>query len=341
MTSYNQETPFCIQVELTKGCNLQCTFCGINGFQEKPSSNLNFMTVETATRIAEEMSFAGWNSRIEFAMHGEPTLNKNWIEIIGIFRQHLPKAQLMVTSNGGGIVGSKQIQKTIVDYFQAGGTILAIDEYVGIKLCDKVRAAIDEFELEDKGISIYEYPSDKRGNPHQRSNKKFVSFIAPIDITKTGTHSDLNNHCGSGGDIDISYNKKCAKPFREMSFNWDGSVNLCCNDFIGEYKCGNIHNTDIDTLWNNEYFQAARRFLMVPNRDALRPCRGCTAKSHRVGLLPDKKGKDTMSAPTDADAETVLAALAGGPDRGPTKRAKANIIPILSLEELENWEEHL
>jgi len=342
MSSYNQETPFSIQVEMTKGCNLQCTFCGINGFQDKPNSNFNFMTLGTAERIAEEIAFAGWTSRIEFAMHGEPTMNKDWIEIIQVFRQHLPKNQLMVTSNGGGIVMSKDIQKSVSDFFKVGGDILAIDEYVGIKFCDKIRAGIDEFELEDSGVTVYEYPEEKEGNPHRRGKKKFLSFIAPIDITDAGVHASLNNHCGSGGDIDNSMaDKRCAKPFREMSFNWDGSVNLCCNDFIGEYKCGNIHNTDIDTLWNNEYFQAARRFLMVPNRDALRPCRGCDAKSYRTGLLPDKKGKETMDAPTEKDQQTVLDALAGGPDRGPTKRAKANIIPTLTLAELEHWEPHL
>ncbi len=339
MTSYKQEAPFSIQVELAKGCNLQCSFCGINGFQEKPNSNFNFMTLGTAERIAEEISFANWNSRIEFAMHGEPTMNKQWLDIIAIFRKHLPKAQLMVTSNAGGIVASKDIQGTVLKFFKNGGDILAVDEYMGIKLCDKVRRGIDEFELEDEGITVYEYPADKAGNPHQRSKKKFLTFIAPIDVSKTGTHSDLNNHCGSGGELDTSMStKRCAKPFREISFNWDGSVNLCCNDFIGEYHCGNIHNSDIEDLWNNEYFQAARRFLMVPDRNALRPCRGCTAKSHRVGLLPDKKGKDTMSEPTDADRETVLDALAGGPDRGPTKRARDNIIPSLTLEEAEHWE---
>ena len=71
--TYKQESPFCIQVEMTKGCNLQCTFCGINGFQDKPNSNFNFVTLGTAERIAEEIAFAGWTSRIEFAMHGEPT----------------------------------------------------------------------------------------------------------------------------------------------------------------------------------------------------------------------------------------------------------------------------
>lgn len=338
--SYKQEAPFSIQIELTKGCNLQCTFCGINGFQEKPNSNLEFMSLDTATAIASEIDMAGWNSRIEFAMHGEPTLNPKWLEIINVFRTNLHKNQIMVTSNGGGIVKSKDINGTILKFFESGGNILAIDEYQGINLCDKIRKGIDDFELDDSGIRVYEYPEEKEGNPHRRTNHNFLSFIAPIDITKEGTHANLNNHCGSGGELDLSMSdKRCAKPFREMSFNWDGSVNLCCNDFIGEYNCGNIIDSSIEDIWNSPYFNSARKFLMLADRSALRPCRGCTAKSHRVGLLPDKKGKVDMDSPTQEDKDIIMEALAGGPDRGPTKRARDNIIPILSVDELHNWEE--
>ena len=339
-SDYKQDAPFAIQIELSKGCNLQCSFCGINGFQTKPNSNYDFMTWHTAQLIAEEISFAGWNSRIEFAMHGEPTMNPDWFQIIAAFRELLPKHQLMLTSNGGGIVMSKDIQGTIENYFDSGGTILALDEYQGINLIPKIKSQLDEFELEDKGITVYNYPVDKKGNPHQRTKHKFITFIAPIDVSNKGTHSSLNNHCGSGDKLDMSTsNKRCAKPFREMSFNWDGSVNLCCNDFIGEYHCGNIHddNVTIEDIWNNEYFESARTFLMVADRNALRPCRGCTAKSHRVGLLPDKFGKVDLPEPNENDAKIVLKALTGGPDRTPTKRARDNIIPSLTLEESEEW----
>lgn len=337
--SYKQEAPFSIQIELTKGCNLQCSFCGINGFQEKPNTNLQFMTIDTATTIAEEIDFSGWNSRIEFAMHGEPTLNPEWLDIIATFRRILPNHQIMLTSNGGGIVASRDINNSILNYFKLGGTILALDEYQDVNLINKIKNNIDEFELEDESINIYNYPEDKEGNPHQRTKKKKLTFISPIDLNSKGTHSSLNNHCGSGGELDTSMSDKlCAKPFREMSFNWDGSVNLCCNDFIGEYSCGNIHDDDIEFIWNDYAFNSARKFLMSRNRDALRPCRGCNAKSHRVGLLPDKFGKVKLAEPDEFDRKIVLAALADGPDRSPTTRAEANIIPILTVQEKINWE---
>ncbi len=334
---YKQEAPFAIQIEMTKGCNLQCDFCGVNGFQEKPNSNLEFMTVQTARIIAEEIAFSDWNSRIEFAMHGEPTMNSRWAEIIAIFRERLPKHQLMMTSNGGGII--KDTQNNIEKFFECGGDILALDEYQGINIIRKIKVMMDEFKLDDMGISVYNYPEDKEGNPHKRTKKKFLTFIAPIDITKKGTHSSLNNHCGSGGNIDMSMSdKRCAKPFREMSINWDGSVNLCCNDFIGEYTCGDLNDHMMEDLWNNDYFNSARKYLMVADRSTLRPCRGCTAKSHRVGLLPDKFGKVDLPMPDFKDSEAILKALENGPDRGPTKRAMDNIYPILTDEEKKNWE---
>jgi len=274
-------------------------------------------------------------------MHGEPTLNPNWLEIVELFRKILPNNQIMMTSNGGGIVSSKNIQNTIKTFFKNGGTILALDEYINVNLVNKIKASYDEFELDDLGVTVYQYPENKDGNPHQRTtkNKKKLTFISPIDVSTTGTHHSLNNHCGSGGKLDDSQvNKRCAKPFREMSFNWDGSVNLCCNDFIGEYHCGTIYNESIDILWNNKYFNSARKFLMLADRSKLRPCRGCNAKSYRTGLLPDKKGQDSLYEPTDSDSEIVLQALEGGPDRTPTNKAIVNITSILTEDELFNWD---
>lgn len=334
--NHQQEAPFAIQIELSKGCNLQCTFCGINGFQERPGSTFQFMSIETADKLAKQIKDSNWTSRLEFAMHGEPTMNPKWIEIIKVFRSYLDN-QIMVTTNGGGIVKTKQITSTILSFFKAGGNKLAIDEYEKINFVSKIRNELDVLDLDDIGVNVYEYPKESKGNPHRRGNENFVCFIAPISLSKNGTHSSLGNHCGSGGELNFSVKQRCAKPFRELSICWDGSINLCCNDFLGEFTAGNINSKNIVEIWNGPEFSSARKFLMVPDRDSLRPCRGCSHKSYRNGLLPDKKGKTTLSAPTKEDHEIVMSALSDGPDRSPTARAERNILPHLTEEESSNW----
>lgn len=58
-----QQAPFTILVEPTEGCNLGCSFCGLRGMREKGTKPWKFMTIETATRIADEIKRVGWKSK--------------------------------------------------------------------------------------------------------------------------------------------------------------------------------------------------------------------------------------------------------------------------------------
>lgn len=298
---YEQPAPFSIQVELTEGCNRGCDFCGLRGMRKKGTEPLYFMTKETATRIADEIARVGWNSRIIFSMHGEPTLNKNWMKFIKLFRKKLPKAILSLMTNGAGL-----FQMYNDDYFDNFSTLieevqstglndLIIDMYTpndaGHKLLDLcAKEAIDR-QILGKGVPLY----------GSRRTKFRILFNPPIQTDEgAAINRHLCNHCGAAAPLDFSYDgKRCARPFREMTFRYNGSVALCCNDFRGQYYIGNIMNTSIDEIWQSKKFKAARILLYAGERSAFVPCRGCNALSHRVGLLPDLKGQQKMPEPTD------------------------------------------
>lgn len=315
-----QEPPFAVQVELTEGCNLRCTFCGINGIREKKDMTWKFMSLATAERIAVQISSAGWNSRIEFAMHGEPTLNPEAASIIKAFRSKLPKANLMMLSNGGGLV-SAAVEK-ISQLFAAGLNTLGLDEYKGILLVPRIRDQLSLkgpfAELTDGDVRWYDYPRQPEGNPHQRVPSKRLVFIAPIDESTEGTHADLNTHAGCGAPPK-TIAARCAKPFRELSFRFDGNVALCCNDWRGTYQVGSIHDLSIEGIWQHERMQAARKKLLRAERD-FGPCAKCDAVSYRPGLLPDKKGQQSLPLPTETDELIIREALEKGPYTAPVMR---------------------
>lgn len=330
MMSYKQPPPFCIQVELTTGCNLHCSFCGILGFQEKPNSNFKFMSIETAETLAKQIAATGWNSRIELAMHGEPTMNPNWIEIVGIFRKHF-KNQILLTTNGGGILKGGDVTETINRYFEAGGTILAIDAYEYTNLGRKIREQLEPLDLICN--NVYEYPEEKAGNPHQRSKKTFLSFVKDISVATNGTHAHLENHAGSAGPLDYSRtDKPCVKPFREMGVNSNGSIDICCNDWLGEMPVGNIHEMTISEIWHSDEFYAMRRMLMGRDR-VYRPCLGCSDMGYRVGLLPDNNGRVELDPMDDFDREIIEEALANGPTRKPVGKVAQRLKDIIIVTE--------
>ena len=303
-----QEAPFAVQVELTEGCNLRCSFCGIKGIREKAGGPFKFMTVDTAKRIAEGMRAAKWTARVEFAMHGEPTLNPDMIEIVRIFRQNLPKSQLMITSNGGGLI--KSPLKTVRALLDAGLNVLALDDYKTATMVPRIVAA-----LVDSEIKVVNYPADGlEHSPHRRGpvSERRVVIIQDISDADEGSHASLNNHCGTGSPLnDKGAGKRCAKPFREMSIRWDGRVSICCNDWRGRLLCGDVTKQKLVDVWNSRVFQAARKYLYHGMRD-FAPCKGCDALSYRVGLLPDKKGKEELPRPDKKDAKIIADAQSHG-----------------------------
>ena len=295
MENYRQQAPFTIQIEPTEGCNLGCSFCGLRGMREKGTKPWYFMTLETAEIIAKKIREANWKSKIVFAMHGEPTLNPNLLKIIKIFRRELPNTLFYIISNGYGIVRNEDysIKEYISLLFDSGINHILLDNYSDNGDWNKIVSAVqDEIPIlylgEDKTPM---FPTD---------NKRNIIVLPSIVTTKISFVRNLKNHCGAAFPLDDSFNKKkCAVPFRELSFRYDGNVALCCDDFRGEFSIGNIKDYDrIDDLWNNERFQAARIMLYNGER-SFRPCKGCSNVSMRVGLLPDQKGKDKLESISD------------------------------------------
>lgn len=336
---YVQGAPYCLQIELTEGCNLRCPFCGLNGIRGK-DNDYKFMTRAIAERISDSVRQAGWNPRIEFAMHGEPTMNPDMLQIIGVFRKNLPNAYLLMESNGGGLIRDPGV--IISTMFHLGLNTLALDEYQGIKLVEKIFASIEasayvtrtivEHEDEDGAITeeeqvwfdkarVYDYPScGPDGNPHQRKKKQRLVRVRPIDVSTNGTHATLNNHCGAGAPPDDSaQGKRCAKPFRELSFRWDGRVSICCNDWRGYLPVGDIGDMTVHEIWHSPIMYAARRKLYRGERD-FGPCKGCNAKSYRPGLLPDHLGAEELEPADKYDEYVITEALKMGPLTEPVLR---------------------
>lgn len=316
---YKQEPPFSVQIEPVEGCPLRCDFCGLNGIRGKEHI-YKPMSSHTAEQIANAIRDIGWNCRIEFAMHGEPTIHDELNYMITMFRDRLPKNYFLLTTNGYGF--RRGAAYKITTLLEHGLDCIAIDRYNGITWSDLIKR-----QLLEKKIEVMMYPEHGNiANPHRREKKQRIVFLASIDITSKGTHGKtiFGNHCGAGAPLDFSAKeKRCARPFRELSFRWDGSVAICCNDWRGFYNIGNINDLTLEQLWQHPRFRVARKKLYQGQRD-FGPCSGCNHKSYRVGFLPDKKGKQELGKCNSRDSKIIQEALSGKPLTEPIWRPWEN-----------------
>jgi radical SAM protein with 4Fe4S-binding SPASM domain len=317
LINYNVPSPFAVQLEPVEGCSLGCSFCGIQSIRDngadadlavhgKNSAPYRFATVEMIERVAAEAARLAWNPRWEFAMHGDPSIHKQLAGMVASIRGYHPKGYIMVTSNGSGFL--KDAQSKIDLLFASGLNTLALDDYKHADgWVDKIIVQLDP-DLSD--WRLHHYPAELEGNPHQRHNKKKLVIITDISDNTTGTHTLTNQGGSAFAATKEPLAERCAKPFRELSVRWDGNVAVCCDDWPGVYKIGNVNEMALDDIWYHPRFEAARRRLYASDR-AFGPCRGCDVRTKRKGLLHDKLGKGEMAAADDESNRYIREAMRG------------------------------
>lgn len=295
--------PNTVQVELVQGCNRKCSFCGTRGIEHK----IHFISKKVLTRECQLIQESGYNPRILVACHGEPSLHPKFIQCLMLMRNLMPKAWIQVMTNG--YLVNKDVS-IITDMYSAGVNDISLDEYSDSKFtkqtikeeierCEKETGIHVDFKIMAPGVPLYAAKNTK--------NHRLL-LIPAIDERLVTTSRRLVNHCGAGMPPDTSCKEKvCTLVFREMTFRWDGWVNICCQDFRGEYRIANCMDPEIkcfNDLWLHPRFEAARRVLYHKHR-VFSPCNKCNSLPVRPGLIPDHLGKETMPFPTKQDKRLV------------------------------------
>ena len=300
--------PWSVQLELTEGCNKLCTFCGLNGIRDAPGKPYNFMSKEVAKATATQLAQLCPNARVEFAMHGEPTLHPEWKEIVQIFRSRLPESQFQLTTNGRNWMrsakkGQNPIEENAIKAFDAGIDIVILDTY------EPERKRLQLLAKDAKRVTVLDFYDEciPQGiSPYYNYKRKMSGTIIVMDDIglRSGENSSrtLMNHAGNAKDqpvLEEPYSRTCTLPFREITVCYDGNVNICCMDWGHEYTCGNVTKRTLSQIWWGEEFTAARKLLQSKER-GFSPCDRCNAKSGtRAGLLPK------MPQPDHKTLETV------------------------------------
>lgn len=295
--------PNVVQIEFVQGCNRRCTFCGTRGF----SDELKYITPEVLQKQCKLIEESGYKPRILLSGHGENTLHPQFYELVKLMRQEMPTAWIQMMTNGQSL---REDVRHLGKMFLAGLNDVTVDEYKDSRfdMADflpvieslKRKHNIDvDTQVMGKGVPLYASKTS--------ANRRFM-IVPPIDLDEFTMSRVLTNHCGAGmPPTKRRKNVVCTKIFRELSFRWDGSVAICCQDFRGQYRVANVMDADIDTfdaLWRHDRLESARRILYHDKR-VFFPCNICDTPALRAGLVPDQRGKQEMEKPEEYDRDMV------------------------------------
>lgn len=277
--NYNKTMPWCVKLETVEGCNRECNFCPVPLIYGK---RYNFMEVSTAEKIAKQLY--EWspnrNWRFEFAMLGEPLLNKNIFGIVKVVRDNLPKAQITVITNGDVIMSKYKNEDIINKLFDNGVNVIGVDCY------DK--KSLDFFngniKTTENAYKVYDYFDDRY--PLYATKKgayKLKDVVIIDDISTTQNKRTVRKLHNFGGNVDNTaygvsnktINAGCEKPFRDLVVSHKGDVLLCCLDANKDAIIGNVSNLTLKDLWYSVGYNNIRKQLIDKQRVS-KPCLNCS-----------------------------------------------------------------
>lgn len=257
-----------VELNTTELCNRKCVFCPRVNPEIYPNRNLH-LSVELATKVADDLAGFGFRGRISFSGFGEPILNKSFPELVRAVRRRLPANQIDTNTNG-----DKLNAQTIAEIFNAGITFIYVNMYDG----PQQRAHFENL-FREAGIE----PERYRLRPHWGGAEEDYGLI-------------LNNRSGMVVDPDLGLpvisepiRHPCYYPFSRALVDWNGDMLLCSNDWGRALVVGNVAEMNFADVWMSDAMLEARRRLMLGDRSH-KPCATCNVN----GTLSGRFGFDVL-----------------------------------------------
>lgn len=280
------EKPFSCQIELVRGCNFSCDFCGNYSLPNEKK----YMELDTLMIILSQISRVTTKIRIDFAMRGEPTLHSQWMMAINLTRIILPLSKITIVTNG-----SKLDTYNVREFFGNGGNLLMVDCYG--KSFNRMKEL-----LIGTGFKVIIH-GETKFSPwgYLPPSTKIILLMPDIRIDNAVTRA-FTNQCDAISPIAYTkYNikkikeplqKKCANPFREITFHYNGDAPVCCKDWIGSKIYYNVHTSKerLFDYWFNDRRLNIIRCLLYHKIRTFQPCQRCNFNGgFYLGFLPKLK----------------------------------------------------
>jgi len=288
--------PFMLFLEVNNICNLHCPFCltGKGKTADRPRRN---MTLDEMRRSIDAV--ADYLYMIQLYNWGEPLLNPDLPAFIRY--AHRCRIFTMVSSNmhfpkpdtAAAMVNSG------LDYFIAAIDGFSPESYVKYRRGGNFERAIGNLEallearekaggtrpLVEWQYVVFRHNQDEVEAAEAFANKVGVDYFHPIpgyieDPEWITTRPEFKVELGRPESV-----ADCARPWTHLNIRADGGVAACCYEFYKKDDFGNIFEEPFERVWNNAYFQTARKLLArgldgAPTRPRT-ICHGCLASGIR------------------------------------------------------------
>lgn len=289
--------PISLTIEPTTACNLGCPECpsGLKQFT-RPEGNIKQDFYKKIIDQVHHKSFY-----LNFYFQGEPYINPDFLEMVKYANS---KKMYTATSTNAHFLNDKNAKATIESGLSRltisidGTTQETYESYRKNGSLDKVKEGTKNVikwkkKLKSKTPYIIFQFLVVKPNEHQIEDAKQLAKELGVDEIRFKTaqvydfkHGNkliptIDKYSRYKKQADGTYRLKnkmlneCWRMWSSCVITWDGKVVPCCFDKDATHQLGNIKESPLEKIWNNEGYNNFRKALLT-NRQEIDICQNCT-----------------------------------------------------------------
>jgi len=232
---------FYLRLSITDVCNFRCTYCLPDGYKPAGHTNKSFLSVEEIRRVVR--AFANMGTEKVRLTGGEPSLRRDFVDIIAAIRENDAIRQIAVTTNG------YRLARDVGAGRDAGLTAINVSvdsldarQFHAITGQDKFHQVMEGIDAAfDAGFSKVKVNTVLMRDVNHHQLDTFLNWIQPrpiqlrfIELMETGEGSDLfRKHHISGMTLREELLKRGW--IHQIRHRSDGPAQVFCHpDYAGE-----------------------------------------------------------------------------------------------------------
>lgn len=251
-----------IDLNITDLCNLTCSFCPRSDPQIWPNQNIH-MPLETIQKVTDELIEAKWSGYLSFTGRGESTLHEDFEKAFNILNRPDRTYRSHMTHNG---VQTKKYWKYLKKLDDC-----TINTY----------STIDAFNRNKELYSLLDNG--------QKVTMHFKPDGQSFEDLFTKYRFKPNNRAGLiASDKNVYDNTPCVHPIKNIFINFDGSYELCCNDWNHKTTVDNVNQKNILEIYlTNARLNRTALKLLTGERSCEKACSECDNPWYHEHIIED------------------------------------------------------
>ncbi len=266
-----------VHIEPTNICNENCIMCAYSNMRRQKGK----MDPALFRKVVDECAELGVRS-ICINFYGEPFLHEDFLEFVKYAREH---TEARVSFDTNAVAFTREISEALV---KTGCDVTVSLHGLDRETYKRIHG-VDAFDLVVKNVGdLVAIRDELKGDNriYVQTTKMDITYHTDDEVTTRlkklfgdGVIHSITDCTAIGGfcredhrieKTPLVRTSPCRYLLDHLAVLWNGDVTVCCSDFDGLLKIGNVRDGTLGEIWGNDQhrrFQRAhfmRRFSSMP-----------------------------------------------------------------------------